>query len=97
MANSDKLFLLSVFLEERARLKNDPEALAAVNRGILSHCNNLGWDYLQSGQRRKSVVAYLQGFRETWEPLMLLRAAYVFVPSSLRHAVRAALGRHESS
>jgi glycosyltransferase involved in cell wall biosynthesis len=92
----DKRFLLSVFLKEKAKLKNDPEGLAAVNRGILSHYNNLGWEYLHSGHRTQSLIAYMQGFRETWEPLMLLRAASALTPLGLRRVVRAALKRDES-
>jgi glycosyltransferase involved in cell wall biosynthesis len=84
----DKLFLLDLFLRERAKLKNDREAFAAATRGISSHCNNLGWYYLHAGQRKKSMAAYLKGFKETREPLLLLRAASTIMPLSLREALR---------
>jgi len=87
----DKLFLLNVFLNERMKLGGDEEALAAVNRGILGHCKDLGWDYLHSGQRTKSFAAYLRGYRETRESLMLMRAAAVFLPERVRHALWASL------
>jgi glycosyltransferase involved in cell wall biosynthesis len=87
----DKLYLLDVFLKEREKLKDDPEAMAAVNRGILGHCNDLGWDYLHAGQRKKSLAAYMQGFRETRKSVMLLRAACVYMPLGVRQFVGASL------
>ena len=87
----DKLYLLGVFLKEREMLKNDPEALAAVNRGILGHSNDLGWDYLHAGQRKKSLAAYLQGFKETGKYVMLLRAACVYMPLGVRQFVGTSL------
>ena len=87
----DKLYLLGVFLKERETLKNDSEALAAVNRGILGHCNDLGWDYLHAGQRKKSVAAYLRGYKETGKSVMLLRAASVFMPLGVREFVGTSL------
>jgi glycosyltransferase involved in cell wall biosynthesis len=89
----DKLFLLERFLKEKAKLGNDPEALLAVNRGISGHCSNLAWEYLHSGQRKKSLAVYLQGFRETGEPLMLIRAASALVPIGVRDIVKRAVRR----
>jgi glycosyltransferase involved in cell wall biosynthesis len=80
----DKLFLLGQFLKEKEKLRNDHEALIAVNRGISGHCSNLGWDYLHSGQRKKSMAVYLRGFRETREPAMLIRAASALLPLGVR-------------
>jgi glycosyltransferase involved in cell wall biosynthesis len=80
----DKQFLLSVFLKEKAKLRNDPEALVAVNRGISSHYRNLAGNYLHSGQRRKSVGVCLKGFKETGEPMMLVRAASALMPMGVR-------------
>jgi len=71
----DKLFLLGLFLQERRKLANDPDALAAVNRGIADHYRNLGSDYLQAGQVRKSVIFYLRGFKDTREIMMLRNAS----------------------
>jgi glycosyltransferase involved in cell wall biosynthesis len=90
----DKLFLLEILLKEKERLKQDAEALTSVNRGIASHCVYLGGLYLRSGDRKKSLRAYLRGFRETREPLMLLRAASVFVPLGLRDVLSEARNRH---
>jgi glycosyltransferase involved in cell wall biosynthesis len=87
----DKLFLLNVFMTEKRRLKGDREALAVVNRGISDHCSNLAWNYLRSGRRKKSASIYLKGFKETREYMMLLRAASVFMPFSLRNALKSAI------
>jgi glycosyltransferase involved in cell wall biosynthesis len=89
----DKLFLLRICLNEKLSLKRDPEALNAVNRGISSHCLNLAGFYLESGNPGKSLRVYLQGFKETKQPGMLLRAASTMMPSGLRNFVRSALGR----
>lgn len=89
----DKLFLLKLFMREKARLRGDREALRAVNRGISNHCNNLAWYYLLSGKRVKSVSVYFRGFRETGEPRMLLRAASALIPLSLRGFLRRAVGK----
>jgi glycosyltransferase involved in cell wall biosynthesis len=84
----DKVFLLSTFLQEKAKLGNDREALQAVKRGISSHCLILAGLYLDAGQRRKSFSLYVQGFKETREPLMLLRAASTSLPTNLRASLR---------
>jgi glycosyltransferase involved in cell wall biosynthesis len=84
----DKLFLLSTFLQEKAKLGKDREALEAVNRGISSHCLILAGLYLDAGQRKKSFSVYVQGFKETGQPLMLLRAASTSLPTNLRSSLR---------
>jgi glycosyltransferase involved in cell wall biosynthesis len=84
----DKLFLLTTFLKEKGTLANDREALQAINRGISSHCTILAGLYLETGQRRKSFSTYVQGFKETREPLMLLRAASTPLPVNLRGSLK---------
>lgn len=89
----DKVFLLKVFLREKTSLRNDREALLAVNRGISSHCNNLAWQYLHSGESKKSISVYLQGFKETHELMMLVRAASALMPLGFRNLLRSAVKR----
>lgn len=89
----DQLFLLKICLKEKANMKQDREALTAVNRGISSHCLNLAGLYLKSGNRRKSLSAYVQGFKETKNPGMLLRAVSTMMPLGLRNLIRMSLGR----
>jgi glycosyltransferase involved in cell wall biosynthesis len=87
----DKLFLLNTFLKEKSHLRKDREALQAVNRGISSHCTILAGLYLENGQRRKSFSTYVQAFRETREPIMLLRAASTSLPMNFRSSLKRAL------
>ena len=84
----DKELLLKVALREKARMRNDPEAVLAVNRGISDHCNNLAWLYLHSGKTKKSVRVYFVGFRETGEFAMLMRAASIMLPSRFREVLK---------
>jgi len=87
----DKLFLLEVFIKEKATVLNDHEALRAINRGISNHCRNLGHYYLHSGARKNSIVTYLRGFRETRDPMMIARAVAASMSVGLRNSVRARL------
>lgn len=84
----DKEFLLKVFTKEKKKLKGDPSALRAINRGIRDHCSNLGYMYLESGRLGKSMAAYWCGFRETGSTWMLMSAASVWLPMKLRKFVR---------
>jgi glycosyltransferase involved in cell wall biosynthesis len=89
----DRAFLISLFRREKVALKEDQEAIAAVNRGISTHCTNLGGSYLESGLKAKSISVYLLGFKETGEPMMLIRAASALVPIGVRHLVKGAVRR----
>lgn len=84
----DKLFLLSVFLKEKATaaLKKDRKALSAVNIGLCSHYNSLAWTYLESGHGRTALATYLRGFKETLHPRLFRK----FVAALLR------LGLHQT-
>jgi len=93
----DKLFLLKVFTEEKARLQNDREALAAINRGISIHTRSLGGHWVYLGRRKDASAIYFQGFKETRKPVLLLRAASVWLPLGLRRVLRRLLGRAPSS
>jgi glycosyltransferase involved in cell wall biosynthesis len=89
----DQLFLLSVFSREKSLLRDDREALSALNRGILNGCNNLGFHYLLSGRKIKSMVTYLWGFKETRNIKLLFRATGAIAPAQIRSSVRKALAR----
>jgi glycosyltransferase involved in cell wall biosynthesis len=79
----DKLFLLSIFLKEKAALAHDPEALRGVNRGIGGFYNSLAWTYLESGRGRKALSTYFQGFKETRQPRLLRKFATAVVRIAL--------------
>jgi glycosyltransferase involved in cell wall biosynthesis len=89
----DRVFLISLFRREKAALKDDQEAIAAVNRGISTHCTNLAGSYLESGLKAKSISVYLQGFKETGEPIMLLRAASTILPMRLNTLLKRVVRR----
>jgi glycosyltransferase involved in cell wall biosynthesis len=67
----DKTFLLSLFKKEKEKLRNDREALCAVNRGICSHYNSLAWTYLEREEGIKALSLYFRGFKETRNPMLL--------------------------
>jgi len=89
----DRAFLISLFRREKVALKEDHEAIAAVNRGISLHCTNLAGSYLTSGLKAKSLSVYLRGFKETGEPIMLLRAASTMLPTRLNALLKRVVGK----
>ena len=84
----DRAFLISRFRQEKVALKDDHEAIAAVNRGLSTHCTNLAGAYLESGLKAKSISAYFTGFKETGEPMMLVRAASTMLPTRLNSLLK---------
>ena len=71
----DKLFLLSLFLKEKAALAGDHNAIRSVNRGICGIYNSLAWTYLESGRKQAALSTYYRGFRETLKPMLLKKLA----------------------
>jgi len=67
----DKLFLIRVLMQEKNKLHDEREALAAVNWGIALHYNSLAWTYLERGRGRQALSVYLRGFWETRNPMLL--------------------------
>jgi glycosyltransferase involved in cell wall biosynthesis len=84
----DKQLLLKMALAEKSNLRNDAQALIAVNRGISDHYNNLAWIYLHSCRTRQSIFMYLQGFRETYEISMLKGALSALLPLGIRNSLK---------
>ncbi len=82
----DKLFLISVFSKEKklAAARNDRKALAAINRGLCSHYNSLGWTYLEAGRAGKAVSAYWQGYLETLRPKLLKKLLVALIRLPMR-------------
>jgi glycosyltransferase involved in cell wall biosynthesis len=88
--NDDKIFLIAALTEEKSAVKDDREAVAAVNRGLRTHYKSLSGNYMTSGQRAKSFSTYLEGFMETGKIELLLRAPVAFTPSGFRRLVKKA-------
>ncbi len=71
----DKVFLLDLFLKEKARLGGDRDAIRSINRGICVLYNSLGWIYLELGRNKQALSTYSRGFRETLRPMLLTKLA----------------------
>jgi O-antigen/teichoic acid export membrane protein/glycosyltransferase involved in cell wall biosynthesis/SAM-dependent methyltransferase len=87
----DQLFVMNLLTNEKRQLRNDPEALRAVNRGISELYSNLGQLYRESGFLRKSIGIYLYGFKETHSTRMLFKAASTLLPEMARRLLKRAL------
>ena len=80
----DKISLLRLEIREKKAVRGDPEALRAVNRAIARHSKDLGYIYLHSGRRMKSLSTYAQGFAETGHVDLAMRGALALMPAFLR-------------
>jgi hypothetical protein len=79
----DKSSLLQLAVSEKKGLRLDREALSAANRAISRHSKDLGWIYLHSGRRMKSISTYARGFAETGDVPLIMRAGLALMPLSL--------------
>ncbi|GLR97792.1 MULTISPECIES: glycosyltransferase family 2 protein [Bradyrhizobium] len=79
----DKSSLLQMVLGEKKALRRDHEARHAANRAISRHHKELGWIYLHSGRRIKSISTYLRGFAETGHLPLMMRSVLAFMPLGL--------------
>ena len=81
---------------EREKISADPsdsEALAAINRGVLSQTREWQRRYLEQGRRWTAARLCLTGFSKTRSPELLLRAMAAFAPLSIMARARAARKR----
>jgi glycosyltransferase involved in cell wall biosynthesis len=84
----DKISLLQLEVREKKAVRRDSEALRALNRAISQHHKDLGWIYLHSGRRMKSISTYARGFAETGHLHLALWAALALMPLFLRTRLR---------
>lgn len=95
---ADKASLRRLILSEKQTLRGDREAVQAANRAIAQFENDLGWIYLHSGRRVKSISTYCRGFGETGNLILLAKAGFALLPLSLRERLkRSSLGGAHSS
>jgi glycosyltransferase involved in cell wall biosynthesis len=87
-AERGRATMLGLLLRERHRLEADREALAAVTAGIVGLRLHMGWEYLRRRRRFAAVRNYLEGFRETGDVTLLLRAIGAAVPLGTRTRAR---------
>jgi len=80
--------IFRMLAREHAALGHDGEARAAVGRGLRERAKLFAWYHEDGGRRLEAIRAYLQGFRVTRDPGLLVRAAAIWVPPALRRLAR---------
>ena len=85
---SDAVCLMDRFIQEKRIIHDDADAMAAVRRGIANQANEIGWQFLEEGDRANAVKAYCRGFGESFDIKLLVRAAAVPVPRRIRMIVK---------
>jgi glycosyltransferase involved in cell wall biosynthesis len=79
--------MLRLLARERDALRHDPEALAAVRRGLRERVKQFAWYYQDAGDPLTAARVYLRGFRITRDPRLLVRAAGVWMPPAVRRRI----------
>ena len=75
--------MIRLLARERASLADDAEALAAVQRGLVTRVKHFGWHYLERRERARAFRVFLDGFVLTRAPGLLGRAVAVWLPWSV--------------
>jgi glycosyltransferase involved in cell wall biosynthesis len=81
--------IVALLLRERARLRADPEARAAIREGVLHQRRMMGWQYAAERRRLAALQNYVRGFQEIGAFELLLRSIMLWMPQSWKAAVRA--------
>lgn len=84
----DKSSVLRLFLQERARLRADREASAALRRGIVGVSRDLGHYYRSHGRRWRAFQTYLRGARATGDSGLIVRALLAWMPQAMERRIR---------
>ena len=85
--------MIRLLLRERRLLRDDPEARAAVQRGLVTRVKHFGWHHSDAGRRRAAASVFLRGFVITLSPGLLVRAVAALLGlSSSWQPARAARG-----
>ena len=66
--------MIRLLAREREALAGDPEALAAVRRGLVSRVKHFAWHHSDAGYRCRACAVYLHGFALTGDVGLLARA-----------------------
>src|SRR5919204_90272 len=66
--------MIRLLLRERPLLRDDREARAAVQRGLVTRVKHFGWHHRDAGRRRAAAAVFLRGFVITLSPGLLVRA-----------------------
>ena len=81
--------MIRLLVRERAGLGDDPEARAAVRRGLVTRIKHCGWYHADRGHRREASAVFLRGFVLTADLGLLARAIGVWFPRAVAHHVDA--------
>jgi hypothetical protein len=76
--------MIQLLSGEQERLAEDPEALAAVRRGLIRRIKHCGWHHLDHGRRGPAFRVYVRGFALTGNFGLLARALAAWVPRALQ-------------
>lgn len=76
--------MLGLLARERRAVAHDPEARAAVERGLRERLKQFAWYYEDRHRPLAAARVYVAGFRITGDPALLVRAASVWLPEPLR-------------
>ena len=68
---------IALLLRERARVRGDREALAAIRRGVAHQRKHISWYYAETGRPGAAARNYLRGFLEVGDVGLFLRALAV--------------------
>jgi glycosyltransferase involved in cell wall biosynthesis len=72
--------MIRLLRRERRLLRGDREAVAAVQRGLVSRVKHFGWHYLDTGRPGAAARVLVRGFLLTRRPGLLARAAAALLP-----------------
>jgi glycosyltransferase involved in cell wall biosynthesis len=65
--------MIRLLLRERQLLRADPEARAAVHRGLVTRAKHFGWHHSDAGRRGAAAAVFFRGFVVTRSPGLLVR------------------------
>jgi glycosyltransferase involved in cell wall biosynthesis len=71
---------IALLLRERARVRGDREALAAIRRGVAHQRKHIGWYYRDTGRPAAAARNYVRGFLEVGDIGLALRAVAAWLP-----------------
>jgi len=86
---------IALLLRERARVRGDREALAAIRRGVAHQRKHIGWYYRDTGRPAAAARNYVRGFLEVGDIGLALRAVATWLPPSRRRRARSSVAARD--
>jgi hypothetical protein len=75
--------MIRLLVRERRRLTGDPEALAAVRRGLVRRVKHFAWHHVDNGRRGRAAAVFFHGFTLTGDLGLLARASVAWFPGAI--------------